>query len=96
MRGGSWNNKPDRVRSANRNRDDPANRNNNQDFRLASPPAFQNRRVYECGGREARVIMSPLPGLAGTGAPNSFAMDDRARGQRKTNGSALAFTELQV
>ena len=88
MRGGSWNNQPDRVRSANRNRDDPANRNNNQGFRLASPPAFQNRRVYECGGREARVIMSPLPGLARTGAPNSLARDDRARGRWIAEGSA--------
>lgn len=88
VRGGAWNNKPARVRSANRNRDDPANRNNNQGFRLASPPAFQSRRVHGCGGREARVIMSPLPGLAGTGAPNSFVRDDWARGRRIAEGSA--------
>ena len=87
MRGGSWNNKPDRVRSANRNRNDPTHRNNNQGFRLASPPAIQSRRVHECGGRETRVIMSLLPGLAGTGAPNSFARDDGARGRRITEGS---------
>ena len=87
MRGGSWNNKPDRVRSANRNRNTPTNRNNNVGFRLASPPAIQSRRVHECGGREARVIMSPLPGLAGTGAPNSLAKDDGARGRRITEGS---------
>jgi formylglycine-generating enzyme required for sulfatase activity len=35
-RGGSWNNKPARVRSANRNRDNAANRNNNLGFRVAS------------------------------------------------------------
>ncbi len=91
MRGGSWNNKPARVRSANRNRNDPANRNNNQGFRLASPPAIQNRRVHGCDGREARVIMSPLPGLVGTGAPNSFARDDGTRGPRMTEGSAFIF-----
>ncbi|HRW65044.1 MAG TPA: SUMF1/EgtB/PvdO family nonheme iron enzyme [Candidatus Competibacter sp.] len=39
MRGGSWNNKPARVRSANRNRNTPTDRNNNMGFRLASPPA---------------------------------------------------------
>jgi len=33
-RGGSWNNKPDRIRSANRNRNTTDNRNNNQGFRL--------------------------------------------------------------
>ncbi|MDG4583812.1 MAG: hypothetical protein P9E67_06970, partial [Candidatus Competibacter sp.] len=83
--------KPARVRSANRNRDDPTNRNNNQGFRLASPPAFQSRRVHGCDGREARVIMSPLPGLARTGAPNSLARNDRARGRRFAEGSALVF-----
>ena len=87
MRGGSWNNKPARVRSANRNRNNPTHRNNNQGFRLVSPPAIQSRRVHECGGGEARVIMSPLPGLAGTGAPNSLAKDDGARGRRITEGS---------
>ena len=35
IRGGSWNNKPRRVRSANRNRNDTDNRNNNLGFRLA-------------------------------------------------------------
>jgi len=39
IRGGSWNNKPRNVRSANRNRNTPDNRNNNLGFRLASPPA---------------------------------------------------------
>ncbi|NCC93840.1 MAG: hypothetical protein EOM10_11230 [Opitutae bacterium] len=34
-RGGSWNNTPRRVRSANRNRNTPDNRNDNLGFRLA-------------------------------------------------------------
>ncbi|MCB1852095.1 MAG: SUMF1/EgtB/PvdO family nonheme iron enzyme [Gammaproteobacteria bacterium] len=38
LRGGSWNNEPQNVRSANRNRNTPDNRNNNIGFRLASPP----------------------------------------------------------
>ncbi|MBT4837314.1 MAG: hypothetical protein HON94_08210 [Methylococcales bacterium] len=35
MRGGSWNNKPTNVRSANRNRNETLKRNNNIGFRLA-------------------------------------------------------------
>ncbi|PZN71231.1 MAG: hypothetical protein DM484_26870 [Candidatus Methylumidiphilus alinenensis] len=54
MRGGSWNNKPQNLRSANRNRNDPTKRNDNNGFRLAQSghagsqcaypgiPAFKN------------------------------------------------------
>jgi hypothetical protein len=35
IRGGSWNHEPRNVRSANRNRNTPDNRNNNLGFRLA-------------------------------------------------------------
>ena len=35
IRGGSWNNNPANLRSANRNRNTPTNRNNNVGFRLA-------------------------------------------------------------
>jgi hypothetical protein len=35
IRGGSWNNQPANLRSANRNRNNPDNRNNNLGFRLA-------------------------------------------------------------
>ncbi|MCI5130665.1 MAG: hypothetical protein D3904_03895 [Candidatus Electrothrix sp. EH2] len=37
IRGGSWNNRPRNVRSANRNRNTPDNRNNNLGFRLVLP-----------------------------------------------------------
>ncbi|MEK7287783.1 MAG: SUMF1/EgtB/PvdO family nonheme iron enzyme [Elusimicrobiota bacterium] len=40
MRGGSWNNNARNLRSANRNNDDPGNRNNNVGFRLASSRQF--------------------------------------------------------
>jgi hypothetical protein len=43
LRGGSWNNKPQNVRAANRNNNEPTNRNNNNGFRLASRPS--NARV---------------------------------------------------
>jgi len=35
LRGGSWNNKPENCRAANRNRNEPDNRNNNNGFRCA-------------------------------------------------------------
>ncbi len=35
IRGGSWNNDPRNLRSANRNRNGPANRNDNIGFRCA-------------------------------------------------------------
>ena len=35
LRGGSWNNNPNNLRAANRNRNSPDNRNNNNGFRLA-------------------------------------------------------------
>jgi len=36
-RGGSWNNTPVNLRSANRNNNTPSNRNNNLGFRCVSP-----------------------------------------------------------
>ena len=36
LRGGAWNNTPDNVRVANRNRNEPANRNDNNGFRAAA------------------------------------------------------------
>ncbi|MCC5875577.1 MAG: SUMF1/EgtB/PvdO family nonheme iron enzyme [Candidatus Sumerlaeia bacterium] len=38
IRGGSWNNNPQNLRSANRNRNTPDNRNNNLGFRVVSSP----------------------------------------------------------
>jgi len=48
LRGGSWNNKPRNLRSANRNRNTPDNRNNNNGFRLA-----QSARCYRSSGQYA-------------------------------------------
>ena len=60
-RGGSWNNKPQNLRSANRNRNTTGNRNNNVGFRVAStarPPLFFShcfQSIVERGGRESPV-----------------------------------------
>ena len=45
LRGGSWNNNPRNLRSANRNRNTPDNRNNNNGFRAASTPNGETRRA---------------------------------------------------
>jgi hypothetical protein len=39
LRGGSWNNEPQNVRAAYRNNNEPAKRNNNNGFRVASRPS---------------------------------------------------------
>jgi hypothetical protein len=52
LRGGSWNNKSINLRSANRNNNDPDNRNDNIGFRCVLPGVFLNgqvRRVHGCG-----------------------------------------------
>ncbi|HUW33692.1 MAG TPA: hypothetical protein VM223_18950 [Planctomycetota bacterium] len=53
MRGGSWNNNPRNCRSANRNRNTPDNRNNNNGFRLALHFRAPHKR------REARNCLRP-------------------------------------
>ncbi len=44
IRGGSWNNNAQNVRAANRNNNDPSNRNNNVGFRLVSTVQFPARK----------------------------------------------------
>ncbi|HDQ45369.1 MAG TPA: hypothetical protein ENN17_07740 [bacterium] len=47
LRGGSWNNNPENVRAANRNRNTPDNRNNNRGFRFAKSLECRSSIVYE-------------------------------------------------
>ena len=47
LRGGSWNNKPANLRSANRNRNAPDNRNNNIGLRLASTACGQSVHPFD-------------------------------------------------
>jgi len=68
LRGGSWNNNGQNVRSANRNNNTRGNRNNNNGFRVARPPGrlpatgagpeFPALKGVESA---VRVTMSPLP-----------------------------------
>ncbi|MBK8656372.1 MAG: SUMF1/EgtB/PvdO family nonheme iron enzyme [Haliscomenobacter sp.] len=55
VRGGSWNNNTRNCRAANRNRNNPDNRNNNNGFRLAREYARPN-----AGARVRRGSKSPL------------------------------------
>jgi formylglycine-generating enzyme required for sulfatase activity len=50
LRGGSWNNTPDNLRSSNRNNNQPTNRNNNVGFRLASTLIRRSRRDHGSAG----------------------------------------------
>src|SRR5271157_2356963 len=49
LRGGSFNNQASNVRSANRNNNVPADRNNNNGFRAASTLPCQNPQGDTCG-----------------------------------------------
>ncbi|MDX1994379.1 MAG: SUMF1/EgtB/PvdO family nonheme iron enzyme [bacterium] len=46
LRGGSWNNNEDNLRSANRNRNNPDNRNNNNGFRCSRSCAHAVSRMF--------------------------------------------------
>ena len=47
IRGGSWNNNAQNLRSAQRNNDHPGNRNNNVGFRFVSTCGRKKSGVYE-------------------------------------------------
>jgi hypothetical protein len=86
IRGGSWNNEPRNVRSANRNRNAPDERNNNLGFRLAHyirvvEAIARSGLIHGSGRCGTRMSMSPFPGLARKGAPNRFVREGVARGQ---------------
>ncbi|MFM8442239.1 MAG: SUMF1/EgtB/PvdO family nonheme iron enzyme, partial [Methylococcus sp.] len=79
VRGGSWNNNPQNLRSANRNRNRPDETNNNQGFRLASTPAIlpepsHSRMPGVCRGRP----WTGSPGCTG-GAAKELATVGRRR-----------------
>ena len=63
LRGGSWNNNPRNLRSANRNRNDSGNRNNNNGFRVASTLRCPSR----CGkNRVGCARVRPRPAMMST------------------------------
>ena len=97
VRGGSWNNEPRRVRAAVRNRNAPHNRNNNLGFRLAIPPTkAQSRYVHGYNGRAVWASMSPFPGLAGTGAPNSIVTGRWGAGPKACRRSCAHFQPAAI
>jgi hypothetical protein len=68
IRGGSWNNKPENLRSLNRNRNNADYKNHNVGFGLAQSarPAScraRSRSIHGSSGRGKRVSMSSFPGL---------------------------------
>ncbi|MBK8195594.1 MAG: hypothetical protein IPK76_21190 [Lewinellaceae bacterium] len=67
LRGGSWNNNSDNCRVANRNNDNPENRNNNRGFRLAASPSSSRAWSRRRPPLNRGTVL--LPAAAGT---NSF------------------------
>ncbi|MCB0088390.1 MAG: hypothetical protein KDE54_10790 [Caldilineaceae bacterium] len=61
MRGGSWNNNPNNLRGANRNRNSPDNRNNNVGVRLVVVashnfrPSWPEMLAESCTARRPRL-----------------------------------------
>jgi hypothetical protein len=66
LRGGSWNNDTDNLRSANRDNNDPANRNANNGFRPVSTALLPLRGVHGLRGMKRAV---PTSGPARPGPP---------------------------
>ncbi len=52
LRGGTWNNNPQNLRSANRNRNNPTNRNNNNGFRVASTLSARTAAFTDAAGEQ--------------------------------------------
>ncbi len=75
LRGGSWNNTPQNLRSANRNRNTPDNRNNNIGFRIASTASRPERvclvqctvcqEAVQGGAVQCSDVRPPWPQLSG-------------------------------
>ena len=86
VRGGSWSGPARLVRSAHRGGVTPGDRDLTLGFRLVQStrggllPMARSRTLRGVAGCGARVSMSPLPGLAGTAAPNSPARAGKRRG----------------
>ena len=88
IRGGSWNNKPENLRSSNRNRNNTDNRNNNIGFRLA-----QSARTAHSRPR-AILFMDRVGAAAGVHEPASrppaqAGTPNREPGVRQTGAGGL-------
>ena len=89
-RGGSWNNDPDNCRVANRNNDNPDNRNDNIGFRLANTGTRQPLGLYAGSARvSARPAWGPASALGGPNTqPPPFL--SRPLGSKRKRGYFLS------
>ena len=67
LRGGSWNNNPQNLRAARRNRNNTKNRNNNVGFRVASTTAARAARITVLAGvhGSSRAVLMIMAGASG-------------------------------
>ena len=96
LRGGSWNNEPQNLRSANRNRNTAGNRNDNNGFRVAGTARGRSPRAHGRGGaRKGR----PGPVMTSAPRPRGVAVQggarpgpSRAGGRRHSSSTRRAAT----
>jgi hypothetical protein len=87
LRGGSWNNNQDNARAADRNRNNPNNRNNNVGFRVVcSSTSFRSFQgaAPECAKRVRTVRLggpNALPALSADHGLRAEAKKERWRGR---------------
>jgi hypothetical protein len=55
LRGGAWNNESDNLRAANRNNDNPDNRDNNIGFRLVCAGVFVRKVLLPAGSQTGEI-----------------------------------------
>ncbi len=73
VRGGSWNNNPDNLRSANRNRNTTDNRNNNLGFRVARTLPAGADAITVAAGERKRPGPSMMSVVGAAAAPDARA-----------------------
>lgn len=89
VRGGSWNNNPNNLRAANRNRNNPQNRNNNLGFRLVSHGLHLS--AYWAGYGLSSANRGPVQLIPG----RAWAPDGSGPGRANREGACtLAVSEL--
>ena len=93
LRGGSWNNNARNCRSANRNNNDPGNRNNNAGFRLAAHDTAGKAgiRAFRDDRTDALVVSRCL---TGSGAKRRTKMGSAATAGRSSERDSKAAAAL--
>ena len=100
LRGGSWNNNPNNMRVANRNRNEPDNTNNNNGFRCVSPrlphPGRSDVGCSRTFSPYLRERGKPTGSRLGSTQPNDVKQGRRLVGIDRTSSPSLHTVSAQV